>query len=206
MKQLLKKFSSSELFVLPEAAAYLKVSEKYLTRLIRDGKVKAYQVDGQWFLEERWLQDFKQTLKHHLTQTVAEHYEINRKRESWTREITATGEFNWLSPLVWFWQSILLAVAVICISYLMLPLIEFNSQKQQGASVFLAAVETVYAWPLKVAETSLAQGPYNDEILTSQAGRLIAKLRFTGRVAGAFAEKEPLISSEPGVETPQTSY
>lgn len=197
MKQLLKKFSSSELFVLSEAAAYLKVSEKYLSQLIREGKIKSFKVDDHWFIEESWLQDHKKNIKQHLTRETVKHYETNSKQQRWTRSIIEPLRFKWSNLLVWLWQSVILAVAVICLAFLLLPLYQVNQQKQYVANLFLAGVDATYSWPLVALSTRPAQGAIDDELLTEKINDIISSYQRRGQVLGASE-----LRSAPIIEPP----
>lgn len=197
MKQLLKKFSSSELFVLSEAAAYLKVSEKYLTQLIREGKIKSFKVDDHWFIEEHWLLEYKKSLKQHLIRETTIHYQTNTRPQSWTRSITEPLRFKWSNLLVWLWQSVLLAVAVICLAFLLLPLYQINKQKQYVATLFLVGVDATYSWPLDTLAARPAQGAIDDELLTKKINDVISSYQRQGQVLGASE-----LRSTPIIEPP----
>lgn len=195
MKVLLGKFAQSDLLLLSEAAAKLKVTEKYLEDLLKSGKIKGFKVGEHWFVEEAWLADFRIKIKGSLQE---EKSGISRPR-SYVKVYQTKAQqplrpkANWWPEVQkWAWGSVGLAVAMICLAIFCVPFISIGIHKQELAAIFLNGVFAVYDSPrlaVKAADQQLAfawPARIDDETLTRFFGKLWQSPRLyrPGQVAG----------------------
>ncbi|MFA5021413.1 MAG: hypothetical protein WC517_05170 [Patescibacteria group bacterium] len=188
LKNSLGKYSKSRLLHLAEAAKELKVTEKYLAELARRGKVKAFRVGEHWFLEEKWLNDFRGVMKGLLGEEVAGADEVRQPSANWVRSLPLRKRlwpaFNFRQALVLVSQTAVAAVILSLVGLgfglLCLPLASVGLNRDSIAVNFLAATYRAYGAPAAVAGRLAVDLPINDEDLT------ISLYNLAGRVAGAY--------------------
>lgn len=214
LKQSLRKYAQTELLLLSEAAVKLKMSEDYLRFLARRGKIKAFKVGDDWLVEESWLNDFRQRLKHDLHHETFGHGLIERRRVPWAKYYQSllgrakTGLsrylklakfkhrhlpfFHKLSQKIRYMLPVYLVyagVALLGMSLFLVPLSVISQKRQAWARGFLVASHRVYQTPLMLCQRLTRGEKIDDEILTA------AIYKFLGlkhpRVAGEFESGSP---------------
>jgi len=188
-KESLAKYSSSPLLHIAEAAEKLKVTEKYLTDLAVRGKIKAYKVGEHWFMEEKWLHDFRGALRQLLDAETGG----GLQRPGWVRQLAPRKRIiplGVIKPVFSFaFQTVaavfVLAFVSISFAFLTLPLARVGLNRVTIASAFLTATYRVYGLPLDYARSISFAGPINDEGLTHVFYRLAGK-NPPGQVAGVY--------------------
>jgi hypothetical protein len=199
MKVLLKKFATSDLLLLSEAAAKLKVTEKYLEGLLKAGKIKGFKVGESWFVEEDWLNDFRCKIKQSLREESPAVRLSSGSSRSYIKVYNVKVQqpsqlkINWqLEIQKWAWGSFGLATAVICLAIFCVPFISVGAHRQELSAVFLNGVFQVYEAPQLVVGQIDRQVAWslptriNDEALTRFFGKLwqSSRLYRPGQVAG----------------------
>jgi len=193
LRDSLGKYSKSRLFHLAEAAKELKVTEKYLAELARCGKIKAFRVGEHWFLEEKWLNDFRGAIKGLLGEAVAGNNEAYRPSANWVRSLPLRKHFG---PAFNFRRAVILvsqtAVAAIVLSIvglgfglLCLPLASVGLNRDLIAVNFLTAIYKTYGAPVAIVNELARDLPINDENLTISLYKLAGQ-SVPGQVAGAY--------------------
>jgi len=74
LKQALTRWDQGEFLHLADAAHIMSMSEKYLLRLIRDGKLKALKLGDHWLIKLEWLKEWRDSVRHSLHQEIAAHH------------------------------------------------------------------------------------------------------------------------------------
>jgi len=202
LKESLGKYAKSRVFHIGEAAEELKVTEKYLIDLARQGKIKAFKIGEHWFLEEDWVNDFRKIMRNLLHEAVATENEFYGQRSGWSRNAKRSFNFRpvWRLSYSVAAVSVILAFIGVSFSFLMLPIINFSLHRQEAARTFLAFAYKAYGYPIEVV--SDIDIPINDERLTGAIYSLMGKntpeqacppalggAADCGRVAGAFEFK-----------------
>jgi AraC-like DNA-binding protein len=204
LKDMLKKYARTELLSLGELAAHLKMSEDYLHDLIRQGKIKAFKVGEYWFMEEKWLNDFRLKLKQDLTLHADNHELIAERRVRWVKGLPARRRIwpklslprlslprltlpqleqtAWVAAYAFF-----LALAIIGLGFTFLPLADLGQRRQELAGNFLIATYRVYNFPVATL-SHLQKKNINDENLTGVLYSLIGQSQ-PGKVLGQFESK-----------------
>lgn len=199
LKLLLKKFARSDLFLLSEAAQRLGVGEDYLRDLIKSGKVKAFKADQYWFIEEDWVEEFRNKLKSRLQEEIKQSTRPV-KNNIWTKPIAGKKlKLIKLSATGWdraVWATYGLAVMALAFAFLVAP-IRVNPQKAAVGNGFLFLTHQVYGYPSsKLASidglpAKRFVAKINDEDLTKFLKRLFRppQLNYPGQVAGESEAK-----------------
>lgn len=74
LKESLGALAKSRLLHISEAAEQLKVTEHYLTDLVKSGKLKAFKVGEHWFVESDWVEDFRRGMHGLIKSEIGELY------------------------------------------------------------------------------------------------------------------------------------
>jgi excisionase family DNA binding protein len=201
LKHLLKSFSQSELFVIEEVAHYLKVSEKYVLNAIKTGELKAFKVDEHWFIEEKWLAEYKNQLKVQVVKESTDNQLLKHQSRNWIRKIEKPEKrenFFGLKPWEWFVYPLGLAFATFSLACFMIPLLEVYGQKQEVAVIFLKQVDLVYSVPADLLPAkNIIQSEIafiDDEVLTRKLNIFIQRFWQSGQVAGAFEKNADYVN------------
>lgn len=206
-KDSLAKYSAGTLLHIAEAAEILKVTEKYLTDQAIHGKIKAYKAGEHWFLEEKWLHDFRSSMKEILDVEIADHHFNRNHHHGWSRQLAprrfrvpqirvpqiSIPQINFKPFVILSFQTVAAAVALTFLtagfSFLCLPLAQVGLNRVALADNFLNATFNIYSLPLAYASNMSWQGPIDDEKLTHAIYRLAGK-NPPGQVAGAYEKVE----------------
>lgn len=166
LKNSLGKYAKSRIFHLAEAAEELKVTEKYLIDLARNGKIKAFKVGEHWFIEEAWINDFRQVMKGLLHQVVEAENSLHLQRSGWSRTAKKSFVPHPIFKLAFstVTASVVLALLGVAFSFFTLPLLYLSLNRQAVGQAFLAGTYRVYGYPIKTV--SGINIPINDERLT----------------------------------------
>lgn len=91
LKGMLKKFANGDLLLLSEASQILNLPENYLLSAIKDGRLGAFRVGDNWFVEERQLNIFRFKINQYITQELL----ADADEENWSETIVSS-DFNLL--------------------------------------------------------------------------------------------------------------
>jgi excisionase family DNA binding protein len=154
-KNLLRKFASTNLLLLEEVANNLKVDTDYLIKLIRSGKIKAFKVGNDWFIEESWLEDFRMAIKSSLKLEIEKENfcdypskffkklkKNKRKKNNFSYIINVVnGSFKMVIT------SLFLALIPFLLLILFFTVAVFDNNKQLVAEKFLTLSHNFYSTP-----------------------------------------------------------
>lgn len=196
LKLLLKKFAGDGLFLLSEASEKLKVKESYLLEMINTGKLKAFKIDGHWFVEEKWLEHFKSSILASLSNELSTSGSRINRKSKWSHPVIVEPESGRQNirkfVVIPVWQfsvsALVLALAVVGVSLMSLSLWPIYEGRQQLSSVFLDSVDGFYGAPLRVGR-DVANSKINDERLTEVISSVL-RFPIKGQVAGASEIKQ----------------
>lgn len=204
-KNLLNKFVTGNLFLLAEAASELKMSEDYLIKLIKAGKIKAFKVGNDWFIGETWLADFKSSVRRGLdfesekeklvdcsSKFVRKIRKSQRPKEFSLPVIFLVNEFFKVTV-----SSLVLALLSFVFCGVLFLIVIVDSNKTAIAGSFISATNEFYTQPFKgvyYLQSISKKSKVNDEVLTEFAGAVFNKIQFSsdrlGQVAGEMEFKE----------------
>ncbi len=184
LRQMLSGFAGDGLLPLDEAAKLLKVSEGYLLGLIRRGKLKAFKVDEHWFVQMKWLEQFREDVRKHISEALPASSAskwvkpIKRKKSGFMPFALASFEVAVV--------SLLLAVILPVFSVLASP--ARLAEKGLDMMAYGAlSVSDFYRRPVSsVAAAISSKKKINDEQITRWSRQLLgAIVPVSGTVAGA---------------------
>lgn len=201
IKNLLKKFTNSNLLLVDEASEKMKVSKDYLMDLIKVGKIKAFKVGQDWFIEEDWLDDFKKTIKRGLEKELVDSG-FEQTREKFFKQVSyrkiKKRVFNFFDLVNGFFEFLLfslnLSLVLTSFCVLFLSFIYLGNNKLVIAEKFIKQVDKIYSLPLELVsmtdnlmlDDNLIK--IDDENLTRNIGLFFNKFKNnldrTGQVAG----------------------
>ncbi len=201
IKNLLKKFTNSNLLLVDEASEKMKMSKDYLMDLIKIGKVKAFKVGQDWFIEEDWLDDFKKIIKKGIEKELTDSG-FKQTKQKFFKQVSykkiKKKVFNFLDLINGFFDFLLFSLnfslVLVSFSVLLFSLIYFDSNKLIIADKFTNQVDKIYSMPLKLVimtddlmlNNNLIK--INDENLTENISNLFKEFRNNldrnGQVAG----------------------
>jgi hypothetical protein len=190
---------------LAEAAGELKMSQDYLIKLIKVGKIKAFKVGQDWFIEENWLDDFKSNLRKDLD-FEAEKEKLIDYSSKFVRKIRKSQRQKEFSlPVVFlvneFFKVTVSSLALVLLSFVfcgvLFLIIIVDNNKTVIASSFISTTNEIYTSPLagyNYLQLVSKNSKINDEVLTEFAGVVFDKVQFSserlGQVAGEMEVKE----------------
>ena len=189
LKLMLADLVGGGLLSLDEAAKLLKVSEAYLVRLIRRGKVKAFKVEEYWFVKFDWIEQFRQEVTQQLFSVIDQPNALQSFRQKWIKPIKQQRRKLIFSPL--FIASCQLIATAFLLAMMTLScalLMPFPEKVIIGKNYFLLKILSLAEAPVKsinyIIQLTTSPVKINDEKLTSWLRSFFNHPTQTGQVAG----------------------
>lgn len=161
LKSMLKKFANGDLLLLSEASQILNLPENYLLSAIKDGRLGAFRVGDNWFVEERQLNIFRFKINQYITQELL----ADADEENWSETIVSSDFYLLIHNSLRFlgrFSSLTLVGVVAIVSGFVLSIFFY----QVGQDYRQAVKNFDQQILLELASWEQKQQRFNDEAIT----------------------------------------